>query len=63
MTLCVSRDGQAVTIHGNVGLHVSIDDSRVTEFAVTEHAQHVEHFAGQLASLLKEAEAERTDNA
>ena len=58
MTLWVSRDGQNVTIHGNVNLKVAVDDSRVTEWAVTEHAAHVKYFWSQLGREIEAAEAE-----
>jgi hypothetical protein len=56
VTLWVSRDGQTVTIHGNLGLGVKIQDSRVQEYTVTEHFQHLRHFWGQLGHALDEAE-------
>jgi hypothetical protein len=59
MTLWASRDGQKVTIHGNNGLDVKVQDSRVQEFGVTEDAQHVQHFWGQLGELLEQAKQER----
>ena len=59
MTLWASRDGQKVTIHGNINLDVKIQGSRVAEFAVTEDAQHVKHLWGSLGTLIEQAEAER----
>ena len=58
MTLWVSRDGQQVTIHGNVNLDVKVEKSRVDQFSVTEHQVHLRHFWGQLGALIEEAEAE-----
>lgn len=57
MTLWVSRDGEAVTIHGNTGLDVKIQGSRVSEYAVSEHFMHLRSFWGQLGKVLSEAEA------
>ncbi len=56
MTLWVSRDEQTITIHGNIGLHVAIENSSVREFAVSEHAGHLRHFHSQLGQILDEAE-------
>ena len=58
MTLWANRDGQAVTIHGNIGLSVSVRDSRVAEYSISENAAHVRSFWGQLGRLLDEAEQE-----
>lgn len=58
MTLWASRDGQKVTIHGNINLDVKIQGSQVAEFAVTEDAQHVKHLWGSLGKLIEDAEAE-----
>lgn len=63
MTLWVSRDGQTVAIHGNTNLTAKIEGSKVSEFAVTEHAAHLRYFHTQLGSMLDEAEAEASDNA
>ena len=59
MTLWASREGQKVTIHGNINLDVQIKGSRVAEFAVTEDAQHVKLLWGSLGRFIEEAEAER----
>lgn len=56
MTLWVSRDGQTVMIHGNLGLDVKVANGRVQEFVVTEEATHLRHFWGQLGHVLDEAE-------
>jgi hypothetical protein len=61
MTLWVTRDGQSVTIHGNIGLDVNIAASAVREFAVTEHAAHLRHFHGELGKVLDEAEQPATE--
>jgi len=62
MTLHVTREGQQVTIHGNNGLHVQIENSRVHAFAVSEDTAHLRHFWGELGEALKEAErGEDTD--
>lgn len=56
MTLWAARDGQKITIHGNIHLDVKVQDGRVQEFAVTEDASHVKHFWGQLGTLIEQAE-------
>jgi hypothetical protein len=58
MTLWVTRDGQNVTIHGNVNLKADVRDSRVQDWSVTEHAVHVKGFWGQLGREIDAAEAE-----
>ena len=58
MTLWVSRDGQAVTIHGNLGLDVKIQDSRVAEYTVSEDLGQIRALWGSLGKLIEEAEAE-----
>ena len=63
MTLWTSRDGQKIAIHGNIHLDVKVTNGFVSEFTVTEDAQHVGSFWSQLGELVKDAEAERTDNA
>ena len=57
MTLWISRDEQTITIHGNTGLDVSIRDSRVSEYAVTEHYKHLRVFWHSLGEELHRAEA------
>ena len=59
MTLHATRDGQNITIHGNTGVNVLIENSRLTRTEITENAQHVEYFCEQLTRLLNEAQAER----
>ena len=56
MTLWANRDGQAVTIHGNIGLDVSIQNGHVAQYSISEHAAHVRSFWGQLGRILDEAE-------
>jgi hypothetical protein len=56
MTLWVNRDGQTVTIHGNLGLGVNVENSRVREFTVTEQAGHLRGFWSDLGRQLDEAE-------
>lgn len=56
MTLWVNRDGRIVTIHGNVGLNVDVQASRVAQFSVSEDAAHLRGFHGQLGEILDEAE-------
>lgn len=63
MTLHVTRDGQKVTIHGNLGLAVRVENSRVSDFSVSEDKGHLRHFWGQLGRVLEEAEVEASDNA
>ena len=58
MTLYAARDGQKITIHGNNGLGVRIQESRVAEFTVNEDWRHLRGFWGQLGDLIREAEAE-----
>jgi len=60
MTLWVSRDGQDVTIHGTSNLRADVRDSRVQEWAVTEHAGHMKHFWSQLGREIEAADAEAT---
>ena len=63
MTLWANRDGQAVTIHGNIGLDVKIADSRVAEYVINENAAHVRGFWSSLGRLLDEAEEEARSGA
>jgi hypothetical protein len=63
MTLWMNRDGQTVTIHGNIGLRVSVYDSRVSEWSVSEHVSHLRHFWGELGRMLDEAESTRANDA
>lgn len=59
MTLWASRDGQKVTIHGNINLDLTVRKSQVAEFAVTEDAQHVKSLWHSLGEHIQAAEAER----
>ena len=64
MTLWAKRDGQNITLTGNIGLDVEIRNSGVSQFAVTENAQHVRGVWSHLGNLLDEADVERkNDNA
>lgn len=63
MTLHATRDGQNVTIHGNTGVEVLVQNSHLTHVQITEYAQDVRHFHTTLGKLLDEADAERNDNA
>ena len=59
MTLWANRDGQAVTIHGNIGLSVTVRNGQVAQYEISENAAHVRGFWGQLGKLLDEVEAEQ----
>jgi len=59
MTLHATRDGQSVTIHGNIGVDVEVKGSQVQRIGITENAQHAEYFHKQLGELLDAARAER----
>lgn len=63
MTLWASRDGQAVKIHGNIGLDVKIQNSGVAEYTINENAAHVRGFWSHLGRLLDEAEKEAAEAA
>jgi len=60
MTMWASRDGQKISIHGNLGLDVEIRNGAVTQFTVTDPsgAPHLKSLWGQLGKLIEEAEAE-----
>ena len=59
MTLHATRDGHAVTIHGNTGVNVLVENSHISYARITENAQHIRYFHEQLGHLLDEADAER----
>jgi hypothetical protein len=61
MTLWADRDGQAVTIHGNIGLSVNVQNGHVAQFSVSENAAHLRSFWGQLGRVLDEAETPAED--
>lgn len=61
MTLHVTRDGQTVTIHGNIGLHAHVEGSRVVDFAISEERMHLRSFWGQLGRVLDEVERDAAD--
>lgn len=58
MTLHATRDGQAIAIHGNVGVDLEVRNSQLAGVHIKENAQHVRHFWHQLGNLLNEAETE-----
>ena len=58
MTLYVAREGQKITIHGNNGLGVRIQDSRVAGFTVDEDLNMMRSLWGSLGSAIEQAEAE-----
>jgi hypothetical protein len=60
MTMWADRDGQKITIHGNLGLDVEVRNGAVTQFAVTDPsgAPHLRYLWSSLGRLLEEAEAE-----
>ena len=62
MTLHATRDGQAITVHGNTGVDVSVENSHISYVRITENAQHVRHFWSQLGQLIEQAEAEAAGN-
>lgn len=59
MTLHATRDGQAITIHGNTGISVEVRNSQLVTARITENAQHVRFFHDELGKLLEMADAER----
>lgn len=61
MTLHATRDGQAITVNGNTGVEVLVQNSHVTHVKITETAQHVRHFHKHLGELLDAADAERVE--
>jgi hypothetical protein len=61
VTLWVGRDGNVVTIHGNIHLDLKLQDSRVTEYSVTEDAGHLRGFWAALGRELDEAEKPAED--
>ena len=59
MTLHATREGQKVTINGNTGVEVLVQDSHLTHVKITEDAQHVRYFWHQLGQHLDAADEER----
>lgn len=55
MTLHATRDGQKITVHGNVNTEVLVKDGHVQHVRITEDAQHVRFFHDQLGKLLDAA--------
>ena len=58
MTLWASREGQQITIHGNAGLSVKVEDDRETGFTVSEDLGQMRSLWGSLGTLIAQAEAE-----
>lgn len=63
MTLWVARDGQTITIHGNLHLDVKVQDSRVAEYIITEDPGHLRVFHTALGQVLDAAAAEAAPHA
>ena len=59
MTLHATRDGQKITVHGNVGTEVLVQGGHVQHVRITENAQHVRFFHDQIGKLLDAADEER----
>jgi len=55
MTLHATRDGQKITVHGNTGTEVLVQNGHVQHVRITEDAQHVKYFHDQLGKLLDAA--------
>lgn len=60
MTLHATRDGQAITIHGNTGTNVVVTNGHVQHVQITETVHDVRRFHAELGKLLDEADAERS---
>ena len=59
MTLWASREGQQITIHGNVGLSIKVENGRVENgFTVSEDLGQMRALWGSLGTLIAQAEAE-----
>lgn len=58
MTLWASREGQKITIHGNVGLSVKVEDGRTMGYTVDEDLGQMRSLWGSLGTLIAQAEAE-----
>lgn len=59
MTVHATRSGQRVTINGNTGVGLLVENSQLQHVRITEDAQHLRWFHEQLGRLLDEADAER----
>lgn len=59
MTMHATRDGQSITVNGNIGTEVHVKDGRVNFVRITEDAQHVRFFWNELGKLLDAADEER----
>jgi hypothetical protein len=60
MTLHATRDGQKITVNGNTGVEVLVQNSHLSHVKITEDARHVRYFHTQLGELLDAADQERT---
>ena len=58
MTLWLTREGVNVTIHGNTGVEVLVENSQLRKAEITEHYQHMKYFWSQLGDVIKQAEDE-----
>jgi hypothetical protein len=58
MTLWLTREGANVTIHGNTGVEVLVENSQLRKAEITEHYQHMKYFWSQLGDVIKQAEDE-----
>jgi hypothetical protein len=61
MTLHATRDGEKITIGGNLHADLVVQDSRVTQVSITEDVMHVRHFWSQLGRLLHTPEDRARD--
>lgn len=61
MTLHATRDGQTITVHGNTGTEVLVQDGHVRHVRITEDAQHVRFFHRQIGALLDDIEGKNDD--
>jgi hypothetical protein len=58
MTLWLTREGVNVTIHGNTGVDVVVENSQLRRAEITEHYAHMKYFWSQLGEIIKQAEEE-----
>ncbi len=58
MTLHATRQGKNITVNGNTGVEVLVQNGHVSHVKITEDYQHVKYFHTQLGSLIEQAEAE-----
>jgi hypothetical protein len=59
MTLHATREGQVITVHGNTGTEILVQNSNLVHARIREDARHVEGFHAQLGALLADAKTER----